>query len=290
MAEERLRHPQGRVASHIATVGEATACTRAGSHAGDRHRAGAQPSNPLRLPGQSLDDRIREVIERQINDRIMFAGIIGMLTIFEWARWAFDIRLHPLILTMAFIIIAVAIVPGIVRTRKQVRAMRLGRDGERAVGQALEQLRRHGYRVFHDILGPSWNIDHVVIGPGGVFTVETKTLSKPLRGRAVIRHEGRTLKKGPFDLSNCLDQARAQAAYVDAWLKDATGLRYSVQPTLVFPGWSVDSCDADLEVWVMDPKELIKRVQARDTQFSPAQIKSAASALSTEIRSTYVAM
>ncbi len=188
-------------------------------------------SNPLRLPGQSLDDRIREVIERQINDRIMFAGIIGMLTIFEWARWAFEIKVNPLVSTTAFIIISVAIVPGIVRTRKQVRAMRLGRDGERAVGQTLEQLRRHGYRVFHDILGPSWNIDHVVVGPGGVFTVETKTLSKPFTGRAVIRYGKQTLKKGPFDLSNCLGQARAQAAYVEGWLKDATCQHYAVQPT-----------------------------------------------------------
>jgi hypothetical protein len=190
--------------------------------------------NPLRLPGQSLDDRIREVIERQISDRIMFAGMIGMLTIFEWLRWAFEITVSPVILTMAFIAIAFAIIPGIVRTRKQIRAMRLGRDGERAVGQALEQLRRYGYRVFHDILGPNWNIDHVVIGPGGIFTVETKTLSKPLRGRAVIRYERRSLTKGRFDISKHLDQAR-------------------------------------------------------ETQLSPEQIKSAASALSIEIRSTYVA-
>ena len=247
-------------------------------------------SNPLRLPGQSLDDRIREVIERQINDRIMFAGIIGMLTIFEWARWAFEIKVNPLVSTTAFIIISVAIVPGIVRTRKQVRAMRLGRDGERAVGQTLEQLRRHGYRVFHDILGPSWNIDHVVVGPGGVFTVETKTLSKPFTGRAVIRYGKQTLKKGPFDLSNCLGQARAQAAYVEGWLKDATGQHYAVQPTLVFPGWYVNSSDTGAEVWVMDPKDLIKRVQARDARLSPEQIKAAVSALSIEIRSTYVAV
>jgi hypothetical protein len=247
-------------------------------------------SNPLRLPGQSLDDHIREVTERQINDRILFAGMMGMLTIFEWARWAFELKTNPLILTMAFVTIALAIVPGIIRTRKHVRALRLGRDGERAVGQALEQLRRQSYRVFHDVLGPSWNIDHVVIGPGGVFTVETKTLSKPLRGRAVIRYEKRSLKKGPFDLSKCLDQARAQAAYVETWLKDATGQRYAVQPTLVFPGWSVDSCDADPDVWVMDPKNLIKRVQSRDAQLSTEQIKAAASALSTEIRSTYAAV
>lgn len=53
---------------------------------------------------------------------------------------------------------------------------------------------------------------------------------------------------------------------------------------------SVTSSDTDPEIWVMDPKDLIKRVQARDSQLSPEQIEAAASALSTEIGSTYVAV
>jgi len=71
-----------------------------------------------------------------------------------------------------------------------------------------------------------------------------------------------------------INLALLTVVFVEAWLKDATGQRYAVQPTVVLPGWSIDSRDADPQVWVMDPKE---------------QIKSAASALSTEIRSTYVA-
>lgn len=242
------------------------------------------------MPGQSLDDRIREVIERQISDRILFVGMIGVMTVMEWLKWALKPEPRPDLYTLLFVVLIAIITPSIIRTRKQIRALRLGRDGERAVGQTLEQLRRYGYRVFHDILGPSWNIDHIVIGPGGVFTVETKTLSKPLKGRAIIRHENRSLKKGPFDLSNHLDQARAQATYVQAWLKDVTGQHYEVQPTLVFPGWCIDACDARSEVWVMEPKDLIKRVQTLDAQLSTDRIKAAASALSNEIRSTYVAV
>ncbi|MDZ7669449.1 MAG: hypothetical protein U5Q16_08520 [Gammaproteobacteria bacterium] len=95
--------------------------------------------------GQSLDDRTRRVIERQINDRIWFAGLIGtQADDLRIVRLAFDITVNPVLLTIAFITIAIAIVPGIIRTRKQIRAMRLGRDGERAEGQALEYLRDHG--------------------------------------------------------------------------------------------------------------------------------------------------
>ena len=48
----------------------------------------------------------------------------------------------------------------------KVRALQLGRDGERAVGQFLEQqLLSEGARVIHDIPADGFNLDHVVISP-----------------------------------------------------------------------------------------------------------------------------
>jgi hypothetical protein len=70
----------------------------------------------------------------------------------------------------------------------------LGRDGERAVGRTLERLVADGYHVFHDIVGPNWNIDHLMIGPGGIFTIETKTRSKLERGHAVIRYRAEQVR------------------------------------------------------------------------------------------------
>ena len=58
------------------------------------------------------------------------------------------------------------------------RAWRVGADGEEKVGRILEKLaRRDGaWRVLHSV--PVGNrgsdIDHVVIGPGGVFSLNTK--------------------------------------------------------------------------------------------------------------------
>jgi hypothetical protein len=61
--------------------------------------------------------------------------------------------------------------------RREVRALRLERDGEKDVGQKLELLRKKGYEILHDIIGNGFNLDHVLIGPAGIFTVETKTHS-----------------------------------------------------------------------------------------------------------------
>ncbi|MGD1866748.1 MAG: nuclease-related domain-containing protein [Phormidesmis sp.] len=35
--------------------------------------------------------------------------------------------------------------------------------------------------MFHDVVGKNFNIDHVVIGDTGIFTIETKTYRKPMR-------------------------------------------------------------------------------------------------------------
>jgi hypothetical protein len=57
-----------------------------------------------------------------------------------------------------------------------------GAIGEETVGKILDSLVDDGWRPIHDIDTGRGNIDHVVIGPGGVFSVETK--SHPGRIRA----------------------------------------------------------------------------------------------------------
>jgi hypothetical protein len=98
------------------------------------------------------------------------------------------------------------------------RRCRLGYEGERHVGEALNQLMLAGYRVFHDFLitdkpGATRNIDHIVIGRNGVFAIETKTRRKlkSLDGAKVI--VGNDHLQYPWGTDRCgLDQARDNAA------------------------------------------------------------------------------
>ena len=50
-----------------------------------------------------------------------------------------------------------------------------GANAEAAVGAELNELRRDGYLVVHDVMfGGEGNLDHLVSGPNGVCLVETK--------------------------------------------------------------------------------------------------------------------
>lgn len=95
--------------------------------------------------------------------------------------------------------------------------LRLGLDAEAAIGQELNQLMLDGYRVYHDFQADGFNIDHVVIGPNGVFAVETKGRAKPKetdnkKNWSVI-YDGQTLQFPNWTERDYLPQARRQAGW-----------------------------------------------------------------------------
>jgi hypothetical protein len=66
------------------------------------------------------------------------------------------------------------------RPSERVTAWRRGAAGERRTARLLDRLTRDGYVVFHDLAVPgrtSANVDHLVIGPTGVFVIDSKQWS-----------------------------------------------------------------------------------------------------------------
>jgi hypothetical protein len=95
-----------------------------------------------------------------------------------------------------------------------------GASAEEHVGGLLEELSGRDWHVLHDASLGHGNVDHIVIGPGGVFTVETKSHPGPVR---VTRLHGATLR-----------QAQAQRKAIES----ITGV--GVEPLLVFSRAWVD--------------------------------------------------
>lgn len=50
-----------------------------------------------------------------------------------------------------------------------------GAEGERAVATVLAQLEGNGWQALHDVSLGHGNVDHILVGPGGIYTIETKS-------------------------------------------------------------------------------------------------------------------
>ena len=96
-------------------------------------------------------------------------------------------------------------------------AWRRGAAGERRTAQLLDPLERHGWAVLHDLAVPrsQANIDHLVIGPGGVFVID----SKQYRGRLQLDPSGR-LWHGRYPLAPTLQAVSFEADQAAVVLPD----------------------------------------------------------------------
>jgi hypothetical protein len=68
-----------------------------------------------------------------------------------------------------------------------------GAEGEAATAAALEELTRRGWTTFHDVRWPGRqraNIDHVAVGPAGVFVIDSKNWSGDVRIVDDVLHQG----------------------------------------------------------------------------------------------------
>lgn len=153
---------------------------------------------------------------------------------------------------------------------------RLGLTGERAVAERLDELKSRGYRVFHDI--PSMrergaNIDHLVVGHGGIFVIETKARSKPVDGTVEMFFDGVSLTRDDgVDESDAIGQVRAVADELREWLLaeldwDASA---TIRPIVTFPGWYINRSRSikDKRVWALNDKAMIDWITREDARMS----------------------
>jgi hypothetical protein len=87
------------------------------------------------------------------------------------------------------------------RSTADTLAWRRGAQGERRTARLLAPLERQGYQVFHDLAipGSAANVDHPVVGPTGVFVIDSK------RYRGHLHYSAGRLWHGRRPLDRTLD-------------------------------------------------------------------------------------
>lgn len=112
-----------------------------------------------------------------------------------------------------------------------------GAEGERKTEAVLEKLAQHGWHSVHDRKGKYGNLDHIVVGPGGVFLLDSKNLSGTVTlAEAGLQTEYRDAPKLGYTLTRLAGAMRGASFYVKERLAATTDLTCWVQAVVVIWG------------------------------------------------------
>ncbi len=260
------------------------------------------PETLPRPPGEHLRLQIDE-LERRYN-RAIDSLLIPCILVTAFAVISSLLGIHSIPLVGQFSIGALVLVsasfscyshwPDLGRILRDLENYRLGFEGERHVGSILTALERDGYSVFHDLAisnsdGHIHKIDHIALGPAGIFAVETNTRRKKgdPRGSFEITPRGNSLE---FSDGHCshedLDIVRERIWELETWLCRYLRDPGPIHPVLTFPGWSVNCGDIYSDIPVLNPGDIRQHILATDRSsvikvLDPTRIAALRSLLST---------
>jgi hypothetical protein len=152
------------------------------------------------------------------------------------------------------------------------RGYRYGIRGEEAVSKALSALgNRH--RVFNGLTLPGvrGDIDHVVVGPGGVFALETKNYAGEITcagDRWARRRNGKWEEMERSPGKQATDNARRLTVFLE-------GCRVTVKvnPVVVLAGRNVRIRARSPAVPVVERREIASYLAAQQDRLSAAEIR-----------------
>lgn len=173
------------------------------------------------------------------------------------------------------------LVAKILGTHTDERAWRRGAAGEEEVARQLDKL-GSSWRVIHSVpVGSSeTDIDHVVIGPPGVFTLNTKNHL----GKKVTVYDYTIYVSGVKQ--TYLSKSRAEGRHGSKILSSACGFEVVVNPVVVIMASELIFKGSPKDVGVVGRRKIAEWLDRRDTQLAPDRIESIYSAASK--RSTWV--
>lgn len=127
------------------------------------------PQTPVvaRRPGQFGREEIRRSATRAlaILAALVAAGLLAGLA-FGFTSWPF---------AGALFVVLGALVLVDRHASADIGRRERGAEGEELVGAILDGLEPAGWLTLHDVSLGRGNIDHIAIGPAGIFTIETKS-------------------------------------------------------------------------------------------------------------------
>jgi hypothetical protein len=243
----------------------------------DRSAGGSAQAEYERRAARHAED-VRRRRPRILAFGAVFAvgGVVVLLTVSP--LWGGVVLLFDLVLVTS----------ALFATPNSITAWQTGAEGELRTGRLLEPLTAEGFRILHDRKIPgsrAANIDHIVIGPPGVFVVETKSLGGSLQIRG----------------NDVFVAGRRKTGMIDEVKREALAVESALAEEIAANGWTVSPIicvhRADLPMFrsevagvrIVSGKDLVKRLRTADRVISPADVERLATLADARLRPAFVA-
>lgn len=198
----------------------------------EERRTAREEPEPAFAPVEraSLQVLLRQPRFRRLRNRLLLGLAVGVAVGFLAGSWQAGLTLG----------VAAAVADAVYRARmtSSVPAWRRVSAAERRTEAQLRRMERIGYRTLHAraIPGSDAQIDHLVIGPTGVYAVDSEKWDKKLPLRVQM---GKKLFHGPFNKKDRLKEAHWEASEASKYISEVYGRQVVVVPSLAVYGPAV---------------------------------------------------
>lgn len=199
---------------------------------------------------------------------LVFYGVARLQGVWMWVLFGLACAL------------AVAWLVFLVKHLRGWRDARFAARAQAALAAALARLALQGHRVFHDVPTEAGPVDHVVLGPRGLFAIRV-VARRPRKGApAVVRINGRSVEfQDGFALLDTLSLAERGARAVADMKVPGLSHRPHVLPVVALPGWEIAPAQGQAgETFLMNEKTAVLLLKASkpadhvmDTDLGPLQ-------------------
>lgn len=240
---------------------------------------------PLRHAGQSLQEQIEDKAI-DLMYWFLFPSVSLILTIMDWVRYLNPQQpSRPILVTIITILLIAWGTYKFVTGKRDIDRLRMARDGEKLVAEGLQEMIKQGATVLNDVRGDQFNIDHVVVSKNGIYLIETKTFSKPAKKEAKISFDDEHVFADSFLIDrNPIQQVKALAKWLQELLMESTGVKFTIRPVVLFPGWFIEPMKRGQVVWILNPKALPTFISNEPVSLKDSDVHLAAFHLSRYVR------
>ena len=199
------------------------------------------PDSIMREAAQRFRDELEQLSRRQstyIGAGAMFLFIFGVAHTFRaselfagYPAWQLYTLLGALGGAALFALYR------LVRTVRSWRQVKFLTDASIAVGHSLQRIASGHGRVFHDVATSAGIVDHVIVGPSGIYAVNVVARRSVRKGTAQL--SGNELHFSPRDRTVSIVDIAAKTTRLERDFRQLLKNSVRVRSVIAVPGWRI---------------------------------------------------